>query len=84
MNSGFSLGELNAFIVSMLAGWAVHADNKGIKLTEGEATVHFDVPVHTKEGVVWCTCCKQNNLKELHAVANDGVKVSLSKAHEWL
>ena len=49
----------------MLAGWAVHADAKGIKLKKEEATIDFDVPVHAKKGVAWCTHCKQNSTKEL-------------------
>ena len=64
----------------MLDGWTVCADKEGIKLTKGQASIHFDIPVHTKEGVVWCTCYKRKQLPETQAVATDKeAKVSLSK-----
>tara|TARA_B100000780_G_scaffold239015_1_gene180618 strand:- start:385 stop:4227 length:3843 start_codon:yes stop_codon:yes gene_type:complete len=50
----------------MNLGYKLSGDKtNGIILTKGKNTIHFDIPIHTKEGTLWCVNMKRLDGNEI-------------------
>ena len=70
----------------MKKGFKLYGDNEqGIMLQKGNIKICFDIPVHTKEGVIWCINFQQLNPNNFNSKAVFAkITMNIKKAHSLL
>ena len=43
----------------MKEGWIMLGNEEGILMTKGESKIHFDIPIRSKEGIIWAMYVKR-------------------------